>query len=60
MKQLNLTKGRKVLNKSMVLKQKENKFYDMLERKFDRLAQIDKSLVRKPSKEEIIRHLDTK
>lgn len=44
----------------MVLKQKENKFYDMLERKFDRLAQIDKSLVRKPSKEEIIRHLDTK
>ena len=54
MKQLDLRKGKKVLNSSMVQKKEENKFYERLEKQFKELEAKDKTLIRKPSKAEII------
>ena len=45
-------------DKSMIAKQKENKFYAQLERQFKELASKDKAFVRVPSKEEILKHID--
>ena len=42
----------------MVHKKKENLFYKRLEQQFDELAKKDLRLIKKPSKEEIIRYID--
>ena len=51
-------KDRTVMNRSMALKKEENKFYDKLEKQFKEMAIKDETLVMKPSREEIIQHID--
>ena len=46
------------MNRSMVLKKQENKFYNQLEKQLQDLAKQDYTLVRKPSREEIVQHID--
>ena len=42
----------------MAMKKQENKYYDQLEKQFKELAQQDRALIKKPSREEIIQHID--
>ena len=46
------------MNRSMALKKEENMFYEQLEKQFKEMASKDETLVKKPSREEIIQLLD--
>ena len=48
------------MNKSMALKRQEDKFYTQLEHQIQVLKSYDKELIRKPSRDEIVKHLGVK